>query len=331
MYNAPAVCTPRPCAPCGACSALAHFIPFQQPCARPCCTCYHVMPTRNRPVWEKPGASGGCARAARAAASWRCIPPNLRRLQPHCASPGGGAGMAHPASTTARHDTYDSPATLAGRLQAAAVGGSSTLLAFLSPHCRLCKSLEADIRRVEESAGVGVARVNALHDRQWAPEVRPPAGGGAAASAAAVLLLPPPPHTHKQLCNPVARLQIIAYQVETVPCFVLLDRNGGPGCLCAAPPPWRRRWGCRRMRKGSKLPARAPLPTPPGCRQGPGQIRPAAYHPADAGGAGRAGGGSRCCRGSAQAVTNTSKVHNDTSSFGAAFSASFFASGGCPG
>ena len=124
-----------------------------------------------------------------------------------------GAGPSAPAQR------YDSPAAVAAIL----AQHRPTLLAFLSPSCGLCKSLHPELvqvsaqdvaaaasggwplapppalallkrhvrcSQVEQGGALAVAQINAMQDRQWAPEM-------------------------------------LAYSVETVPCFVLLDGRGG--------------------------------------------------------------------------------------------------------
>ncbi|KAL4518379.1 hypothetical protein Ndes2526A_g01187 [Nannochloris sp. 'desiccata'] len=62
------------------------------------------------------------------------------------------------------------------------------LIAFLQPSCGLCKSLEPQLAQTEAS-GVQVARLDSSNAVAWAPEM-------------------------------------LAYNIEAVPCFVLLDHQG---------------------------------------------------------------------------------------------------------
>eukprot|EP00873_Tetraselmis_striata_P003720 jgi/Tetstr1/423984/TSEL_014595.t1 len=75
-----------------------------------------------------------------------------------------------------------------------------SLLLFYSAQCRLCAALQPVVAELEaEHAGrLGVARLNTDHEAQWAPEM-------------------------------------IHYEVQAVPCFVLLAPDGSALCKTTAP------------------------------------------------------------------------------------------------
>lgn len=72
------------------------------------------------------------------------------------------------------------------------------LLAFMSPQCGLCASLRPSLREVEQAGGVRVAWIDATLDRVWAPE-------------------------------------LLRYDVEAVPCLVLLRGDGHAVCKTGQP------------------------------------------------------------------------------------------------
>eukprot|EP00192_Tetraselmis_astigmatica_P017378 CAMPEP_0117653070 /NCGR_PEP_ID=MMETSP0804-20121206/2990_1 /TAXON_ID=1074897 /ORGANISM="Tetraselmis astigmatica, Strain CCMP880" /LENGTH=137 /DNA_ID=CAMNT_0005459211 /DNA_START=338 /DNA_END=751 /DNA_ORIENTATION=+ len=75
-----------------------------------------------------------------------------------------------------------------------------SLVMFYSSRCNLCKALQASIAEVEDSEKdwLGVARINTDHEEQWAPEM-------------------------------------LHYQVEKVPCLLLLKPSGEAVCKTGPP------------------------------------------------------------------------------------------------
>uniref|UniRef100_A0A7S1SU75 Thioredoxin domain-containing protein n=1 Tax=Tetraselmis chuii TaxID=63592 RepID=A0A7S1SU75_9CHLO len=75
-----------------------------------------------------------------------------------------------------------------------------SLLLFYSSHCKLCQALQPVVEEVEtnERHRLSVARLNTDHEVQWAPEM-------------------------------------LHYQVDTVPCFILLAPDGSALCRTTAP------------------------------------------------------------------------------------------------
>ncbi|KAI3438646.1 hypothetical protein D9Q98_001068 [Chlorella vulgaris] len=92
--------------------------------------------------------------------------------------------------------TYDAQPELASKM----AQQQSLIVAFMSPQCGLCASLRPALDQVASSRAseLQVAVLNAQLDKQWAPEM-------------------------------------LAYNVETVPCFVLLNAAGN--AVCKTPPP----------------------------------------------------------------------------------------------